>query len=384
MKLTMTDAMKKPMKRMLIGLAILFGLILAFKLIIFLIEKTISKQYQNPIVTISAIQAKTTAWNPTIHVVGSTRTVKGVNVTTELPGMIEKIDFIPGANVKKGDVLVELDIAPDIAKLHSLQAQATLDKITYYRDKKQYSFGAVSKEQVDTDYANMKSAIANVEEQQANIDKKIIKAPFTGRLGISEVNPGEYIDSGQAVVNLQTLDPIYVDFYLPQQEIQYAAVGQTVSVTSDRAPGYTFTGKITTVNPIADKDIRNVEVEATLQNKQEILLPGMFTNVVMSIGQPKTYITLPVMAVTFNPYGALVYILTKTKNEKDGKPIWKAEQQFVDTGDTRGNQIAITKGIKVGDMVVTSGQLKLKNGSLVMINNALAPSDSANPKVAER
>lgn len=375
---------KKPMKIALISLGIFFGVIVFAKLFIYALERHFSKQYQNPIVTITATKAALSSWNPTYHAVGSTRTVKGVNVTTELPGMITNINFTPGSNVKKGQVLVQLDIAPDVAKLHSLQAQATLDKITYYRDKKQYSFGAVSKEQLDTDLANMKSSAANVEEQQATIDKKIIKAPFSGRLGISEVDPGEYINSGQSVVNLQTLDPIYVDFYLPQQEIEHAAVDKTVIVTTDRAPGMTFTGKITTVNPIADKDIRNVEVEATLSNPQEILLPGMFTNVVMDIGKPKSYITLPVMAVTFNPYGALVYLLTKTNQTVDNRPVWKAQQQFVDTGDARGNQIAITKGIKIGEMVVTSGQLKLKNGSLVTIDNAVQPSDSSNPTIENR
>lgn len=384
MKLKFTPEMKHPMKIMLISLAILFGVIIILKLVIFVLEKIGSKPYQNPIVTISAMKAETSSWRSTLNVVGSTRTVKGVNVTTELSGMIEKIDFTPGADVKKGTVLVELDIAPDVAKLHSLQAQAMLDKITYHRDKKQYAFGAVSKEQVDTDYANMKSAIANVEEQQATIDKKIIKAPFTGRLGISAVNPGEYINSGQEVVNLQTLNPIYVDFYLPQQEIQNILVGQMATITSDRAPGVTFTAPITTINPIADKDIRNVEVEATLSNPKEILLPGMFANVAIQIGKPQTYITLPVMAVTFNPYGALVYLLTKTSDKHDGRIVWKAEQQFVDTGDSRGNQIAILKGVKVGDMVVTSGQLKLKNGSLVTIDNTIVPSDAVNVVVKNR
>ena len=368
----------------IICLLVFFGAIVAFKKFIFHEEKKISMQFKNPVVTISAMPAVSTEWGSTIDVVGSTRTVKGVNVTTELAGMIVEIDFTPGANVKKGDVLVRLDIAPDIAKLHELQAQASLDKITYNRDKVQYSFGAVSKEQLDTDYANMQSTAASVEEQKATIDKKIIRAPFTGKLGISAVNPGQFIDSGATVVNLETLDPIYVDFYLPQQEIPKAVVGAVVQVTTDRLPGKTFTGKITTINPIVNTDVRNVEVEATLPNTQEILLPGMFTNVSFSVDKPKTYITLPVMAVTFNPYGSLVYVLKKTNQQHNGKIVWKAEQQFVETGVTRGNQIAVLKGIKEGDVVVTSGQLKLKNGSFVVIDNTVMPSDNPNPVVKER
>ena len=376
--------MKKPLLITIIGLIIFFGVIVGLKQFILHKQKQFSVQFENPIETISATKATSSQWGSEINVVGSTRTVKGVNVTTELSGMIEEIDFKPGSDVKKGDVLVKLDIAPDIAKLHQLQAQAELDKITYNRDKVQYSFGAVSKEQLDTDFANMKSTAASVEEQQAIIDKKIIRAPFTGRLGISAVNPGQFIDSGATVVNLETLDPIYVDFYLPQQQVQDASVGQTVQVTTDRLPGKIFTGKITTVNPMVDTNIRNVEVEATLENPQEILLPGMFTNVVLNVGTPKTYITLPVMAVTFNPYGALVYILKETTQKYNGKPVWKAVQQFVTAGDSRGNQVSVLKGINVGDMVVTSGQLKLKNGSLVVIDNTLVPSDNPNPVVKER
>lgn len=369
---------------MLICLIAFFGCLFFLKQFIFYKQKQFSNQFRNPIITISAMVATKTTWTAQATVVGSTRTVKGVNVTTELSGMITDIDFTPGTKVKKGDILVRLDIKPDVAKLHALQAQAKLDQITYDRDKKQYSFGAVSKEQVDTDLANRDSSAASVEEQQATIDKKIIRAPFSGRLGISAVNPGQFIDSGTTVTNLQTLDPIYVDFYLPQQQIPDVVVGQAVQITTDRLPGKIFTGKITTINPIVETDVRNVEVEATLPNPQEILLPGMFTNVLFNVGTSQTYITLPVIAVTFNPYGSLVYILKKTNQHYHEKPIWKAEQQFVNTGQTRGDQIAIVKGIAVGDRVVTSGQLKLKNGSLVVIDNSVVPSGNPNPKVTER
>lgn len=376
--------MKKAMFFMILAVVILFGAIFGFKRFVAMKQKEFIANMGNQTVTISATAAQTATWDNQILVTGSTRTVKGVNVTTELSGMIREIDFQPGSDVKQGDLLVKLDIAPDIAKLHQLEAQAAFAKITLDRNKKQYSFGAVSKETLDSDVANFESTAAQVEEQKATIDKKIIRAPFSGRLGISQVNPGQFIDAGTAIVNLQTLDPIYVDFYLPQQDIPQIHVGQEIDMTVDRAPNITFTGKITTINPIVDTDVRNVEVEATLPNADKVLLPGMFTNVSITTGKPQSYITLPQLAITFNPYGALVYLLKQTNEKQNNQPVWEATQQFVTTGPSRGNQIAVLKGIKVGDMVVTSGQLKLKNGSRVTINNSVQPSDNPNPDVAEK
>ncbi len=200
--------------------------------------------------------------------------------------------------------------------------------------------------------------------------------------------PGEFTVTfkkpGDKIVTLQTLDPIYVDFYLPQQDLNVIYNGQEIGMTLDRAPGKVFHGKITTINPIVNTEVRNVEVEATLSNPQYILLPGMFTNVILHIGKPKKYITLPYSAITFNPYGSLVYILKKTNKKHNGKTVWKAEQKFITTGETRGDQVAVSKGIKVDDMVVTSGQLKLKNDALVIINNSVTPFNNPSEKAPER
>lgn len=375
--------MKKAMFFMLLSLALLFGAVFGLKYFISVKQKQLATKFENQIITVSASAAKNSTWNSEIDVTGSTRTVKGVDVTTELAGMIREIDFQPGSDVKQGDLLVKLDIAPDIAKLHELEAKAAFAKITLERNKKQYAFGAVSKETLDSDIADYKSTAALVEEQQAVINKKIIRAPFSGRLGISAVNPGEFINAGTKIVNLQTLDPIYVDFYLPQQEIPEIHVGQEISMTVDRAPGTIFTGKISTINPIVDADVRNVEVEATIPNPNKILLPGMFTNLSIVTGSPQTYITLPQLAITFNPYGSLVYLLKPTSQKYNNLPVWQATQQFVTTGAMRGDQIAVLKGLHVGDLVVTSGQLKLKNESKVVINNNIAPSDNPNPSVPE-
>ncbi len=374
--------MKKIMLKMLVGVAVLFGLVFGIKGFQLIMEKRYVKKHSVPIITVSAAQASTSLWQSDLVSTGSLRTVKGVNVTTELGGMIRSITFKPGSDVKAGTVLVSLDIDPDIAKLHELEANALYAKITYDRDKKQYSFGAVSQETLAQDEASYESTAALVEEQKATIDKKIIRAPFSGRLGISQVNPGQYLNPGDAIVNLQTLDPIYVDFYLPQQQVSKIFVGQPIKMTLEKGDA-TYDAKITTINPIVDTDIRNVEVEATVPNPKAALLPGMFSNIDIKAGRAEALVTLPQMGVTFNPYGSIVYILKKTDQASNGKPVWQATSEFVTTGETRGNQVSILKGLKAGDYVVTSGQLKIKTGSLVVINDQVVPSDNPNPHPPE-
>lgn len=373
--------MSKPMIKMIIYVCILFGIIFGIKLIHGLIRKfEEDSRLKHSVITVSAMQVQESSWQPTISAVGSSRTYKGVNVTTELGGMVTAINFTPGQYVKQGDLLVQLDISTDVAKLHALQAQAAFAKITYERNLKQYKAGAISQETLAGDEAQYESTAADVAEQQATIEQKTIHAPFSGKLGISLVNLGQYINPGDAIVNLQTLSPIWVDFYLPQQELQKVKLGKAVTVTVDTYPGQSFTGQITTINPMVDTDVRNVEVEATLPNQEQKILPGMFVNVSLDSAAARPYMTLPQTGVGFNPYGDIVFILKKTQKMLDNQPIWQAKESFVTIGDTRGNQIAILKGLKSGDMVVTSGQLKLTNGSMVVINNSLEPSDNPNPK----
>jgi len=373
--------MSPQMKKMLLYVGILFGLIFGWKIMVTLIRKYEAYyQLKHHVVTVSATAAHKNAWQNAITAVGSTRTYKGVNVTTELGGMITKIDFKPGQMVKKGQLLAQLDISTDVAKLHALQAQALYAKITYERNLKQHKIGAISQETLAENESQYESTRANVAEQKATIAKKTIKAPFSGKLGISLVYPGQYINPGDAIVNLETLSPIYVDFYLPQQDLPKLKLNMPISMTVDTYPKQNFSGKITTINPMVDDDIRNVEVEATVTNKKQLLLPGMFVNVKINVGKPHQHITLPQTAISFNPYGNIVFLLDKTSQKLDKKPVWKAKQVFVKTGDTRGNQIAVLSGIKTGDMVVTAGQLKLMNDSQVIINNSVKPSDSPNPQ----
>ncbi len=372
---------KKRMTIMLICLGILFGGILAYKIFMGLMIKKYMAANSNPVVTVSAMQVDYQTWQARLTASGSLRAIKGVDVTAQLAGMVQKIYFTPGSSVDENALLVQLNADDDIALLHSLEANAELAVITYNRDKAQYKVQAISKATLDTDAANVKNTAAQVAQQAAIVEKKSIRAPFAGRLGISQVNPGQYINPGAAVVMLQTLDPIYADFYVPQQALAQLKVGMPVVVKSDTYPNKTFTGKITTINPGVQVDTRNVEVEATIANPQFELAPGMFAHVEVTIGDPKPFLTLPQTAISFNPYGSVAYIVTQTGKDKKGKPIMTVKQSFVTTGETRGDQVVILKGLQKGQTVVTSGQLKLKNGTLVEINNAIMPPNNPAPKL---
>ncbi len=371
--INMDPKIKKPMTIMLICLGVLFGGIFIYHGIGSLLFKRFLISQQSPVVTVSATKIVYADWQSLLKATGSLRAVRGVNVTTELAGMIQSIYFTPGADVTENTTLVQLNADADMAKLDSLRAIAALAKITYERDKKQYGVRAVSKQTLDTDEANLQSAIAQVDEQIAIVAKKRIKAPFTGRLGISRVNPGQYINPGDTVVTLQTLNPIYVDFYLPQQALAKLKTNQVITLTADTFPGKKWTGKITTINPMVNTDTRNVEVEATIENPRAELTPGMFAAVEIDLAAPQRYLTLPQTAVSFNSYGEIIFLVKEKGKDENGKSNFVAEQAFVTTGETRGEKTSILNGAKAGDMVVTSGQLKLKNGSRIAINNTVQP-----------
>lgn len=377
---------KKPLKWMLISLGVLFGGILLFHVGKALMTNYFIKKMGIPPVAVSATTAQYSDWQMQLKATASLRAVLGVHVTPELAGMVREILFKPGAYVEKNTPLVNLNADPEIAQLHAFEADAALAKITYDRNKAQLAVHAVSQQTVDNDEANLKRANAQVEQEKAVIAKKTLRAAFSGRLGICQINPGQYLNPGDNVTTLETLDPMYADFTLPQQDLAKLAVGQSVLLTTDSFPGETFKGTLTTINSAVNKETRNVEVEATLANKKLKLNPGMFGFVTVIIGEPKRYLTVPETAISFNPYGEIIYTLTpieKTKKErkkKDSVQYYTAHQSFVTTGDIRGDQIAVLQGLKEGDLVVTSGQLKLKNGSRVYINNEVVPSNDPNPQ----
>jgi membrane fusion protein (multidrug efflux system) len=371
--------MAKRMIIMLIIVGVLFGGIFGFKAVQARMMKKYMK-FQMPPATVTAVEAELQPWQPQLKAVGSLRAVRGVDVTSEISGLVRSLEFRSGQTVTADQVLVRLNADADIAQLHALQAAADLAKTTYERDKKQFEVQAVSQATLDAEAADLRSKQAQVAQQQALVDKKTIKAPFSGKLGISTVNPGQYVNPGDKIVTLQELDPLYVDFYLPEQELSKVAIGQAVGMRSDTYPGRSFNGRITVINPKVDPDSRNFQVEATVANPRHELLPGMYSTVEVRAGTEQRYLTVPQTAVTYNPYGDTVYIVQEKGKGPDGKPLLIVQQTFITVGPTRGDQVAILSGVKEGDTVVTSGQLKLRSGSAVVINNAVQPANEEAPK----
>ncbi len=348
--------------------------------------------------TVSTARAQAQEWNEQIAAVGSLHATRGADLATDVAGVVEAIHFESGSDVKQGTLLAELRAGDDIGKLESLRATAQLAKLTIERARAQFDSQAVSRAEFETAEANLKSAEAQVAEQQAIVDKKKIRAPFNGQLGIRHVDAGQYVAAGTTIVTLQTLDPIHADFSLPQQNLAQLRVGQRVVAKSDTYPDTNFSGVISAIDPKVDIDTRNVQIRATLQNPQRKLLPGMFVNVNVNLGKPANYITLPVTALSFNPYGTTVYVVVRDDTVKNDEPKKVDEksaesksadtlivkQVFVTTGPTRGDQVAVLKGIAAGDEVVTSGQLKIKHNSPVVINNSVMPSSDPAPQPKEQ
>jgi membrane fusion protein, multidrug efflux system len=342
-----------------------------------------SMVYQIPPVSVSTAKAEMQGWRPEISAVGSLSAVRGVDVASEVSGLVSLVHFKSGDHVKPGQSLVQLNAEPDVAQLHSLEAAVELAAVILERDNKQLDAQAVSQATLDTDEADLKSKRALVAQQTGVVEKKTIRAPFGGKLGITAVNPGQYIDAGEKIVTLQDLDRIYVDFFLPQQNLSVISLDQKVTIVSDAYPDRTFEGKITSINPKVDPSTRNVQVQATIRNDKHELYPGMYAAATVLAGDVKNYLTLPRTAVSFNPYGETVYIVQEAKGQ-DGKAVLTAKETFVTVGSSRGDQIAILKGVKEGDTVVTSGQLKLKSGAAVVVNNKVIPSSEAVPQLADQ
>jgi membrane fusion protein, multidrug efflux system len=364
------------------------GVILLVAVIASVVVRNIMKQIAQgsapqPAVVVTAIKAAPQEWQPQLNAVGSLRAVRGVDVTTEIAGLVREIRFKSGDEVKAGALLVQLNADSDLAQLASLKAAADLAQVTLTRDRAQLAAQAISQAQVDSDQADLKSKRAQAASQQATIDKKTIRAPFSGRLGITLVNPGQYLNPGDKVVTLQTIDPIYIDFNLPQQQISAVSLGQTVTVSSDAYRGQGFSGKVTAIDAKVDTATRNVQIEATLPNPKKQLLPGMFARAAVDAGEKKAYLTLPQTAITYNPYGATVFV-TADKKDAKGHPQVQAQQVFITPGPTRGDQVAILKGVSEGATVITSGQLKLKNGTPVRIDNSVQPANDQNPAPQEQ
>lgn len=371
--------MAKRLILMLVVVGLVLGGVFGFEAFRSVMIKKFLAAHGAPPQTVSTMKVVEDEWQQQLNAVGSLRAMNGADLSPQVAGTVSAIHFKSGTDVKAGTLLVELMAADDIAKLKSLQANAALAKITYERDLRQFKAQAVSQQSVDVDEQNLKSDLAQVAQQQAAVDYKFIRAPFDGHLGIRQVDVGQYLSAGTAIVTLQALDPIFVDFTLPQQALDEIKLGQTVTVQVDTFPGQNFSGQIMAINPKIDTDTRNVQVRATLKNPDHRLLPGMFATVTITTGAPKRYVTLPQTAIAFNPYGNTVYLVDDKGKNAQGQPEILARQTFVTTGATRGDQIAVLSGVKVGDTVVTAGQIKLHNGSPLLINNSIKPANNPNP-----
>jgi membrane fusion protein (multidrug efflux system) len=375
--------MFKRMIVMLIIVGLVLGGIFAFKAFQGVMMKkymgAMGKQPQTVSTEVAAMQA----WNSKIEAVGTLRAVQGVDISNEVAGLVEELHFESGDEVEAGTLLVKLRVDDDVAALASLQADANLAALTYDRDLRQLKEKSVAQATVDIDAANLEKAKALVAQQKAKIEKKFIRAPFAGNLGIREVDLGQYLSPGTVIVTLQALNPIYFDFYLPQQELSNIKLGQAVNVRNDLFPDKVFPGEIWAINSKVDSSTRNVQVRASLENKDGVLLPGMYAVIDIDLGVSQQYITLPQTAITYNPYGNTVFIVKSKAKDKLGKAELTVEQKFVTLGPTRGDQVAVLSGIEAGDTIVTSGQIKLQNGTPIIVNNKVLPSNDINPQPYE-
>jgi membrane fusion protein (multidrug efflux system) len=368
---------------MLVVVGLVLGAVFGFEAFRTVMIGKFMKTLANPPQTVSTIKASSQEWSSQLEAVGSARAVNGANLSAQVAGTVSAIHFQSGSDVKKGELLLELKAEDDIAHLNALKATAALARITFERDSTLVKTNAVSQQTVDTDKGNLQNAEALAAQQQALVDYKSIKAPFAGRIGIRQVDVGQYLAAGTAIVSLQQIDPIYIDFFMPQQALANVKVGQAVTGKVDTFPKKTFTGKISAINSQVDTTTRNVQIRATLDNKEELLLPGMFVTVDIDTGAPQKFVTLPQTSIAYNSYGNIVYLIDDKGKDDKGKPQLFARQTFVTTGATRGDQVAVLSGVKDGDTVVTAGQIKLRNGTPVNINNDVQPSNDPNPKPAD-
>lgn len=373
-------AMIKPILIMLIAVVVLLGGIFSMQRVFGgMFKKNMAAAAAAP-QTVSTIEAGTSPWQPAIQSTGTLRAVRGADLSAQASGVVDEITFDSGNEVPAGKILLRLKPNDNYALLQQLQAVAELAEQTYKRDQEQFAAQAISQANIDTDVSTLKSARAQVAAQQALIEEKIVKAPFAGRLGIRQVDIGQYLTAGTTVVTLQALDPILVDFYVPQQALAQMKIGQPVSATVDTYPQQTFTGAIEAINSKIDQSSRNVQVRATLHNADKRLVPGMFASVRIQYGEKNEQITLPQTVITYNPFGDTVFVVEKNGVDDKGNPRLTVRQRFVKLGATRGDQIAVLSGVKAGEIVVSAGQMKLRNGASVAINNDVVPANSANPK----
>ncbi len=329
--------------------------------------------------TVSTFTAVSLPWQAETHAVGNVRARQGADLAAQIAGVVDAVRFHSGDTATAGETLLTLRMNDDPAKLAQFEAAARLAAVNYRRDRRQLAAQAISRATVDADLAALQSARAQVAAQRALIAEKVVRAPFAGRLGIRQVDVGQYLAAGTPIVTLQSVDPILIDFFVPQQALAVLRRGQTVDAHVDTYPGQQFLGRVVALNSNVDGASRNVQVRASFPNRDGRLVPGMYADVSVHDGAPHPYVTVPQPAITYNPYGDVVFLVERAGVDAHGKPRLVARQRFVKIGPTRGNQVAVLSGLRAGDTVVSAGQLKLHNGSAIAVNNSVQPSVSPNP-----
>ncbi len=376
--------MFKRMLIMLVAVGLVLGGVFGFKAFVGMKIKEAMAGMANMPQTVSTITAAKTDWQERVEAVGTLRAVRGADLSLEASGVVEEINFQSGDEVEEGKLLLKLRDNDEAAKLKALEAMQRLYELTYERNLRLSKTQAVSQAVVDSDRANLDNFKAQVTQQKAIVDKKSLRAPFAGKLGLRQIDLGQYLPAGTAITTLQALAPIFADFYLPQQALNQIKVGQDIVAEVDTYPGRRFTGKITAISPKIEATTRNVQIRATIDNADKALLPGMHVTVQVSIGAPQRLVTLPQTAISYNPYGDLVYVVDSKGKSPDGKETLVANQTFVTLGATRGDQVAVLKGVDEGQVVVTAGQMKLRNGVPVAINNTVQPTNDPQPRPVDQ
>ncbi|MBI3492835.1 MAG: efflux RND transporter periplasmic adaptor subunit [Acidobacteria bacterium] len=369
-------------KRMFLMLTVTAACIAALGFVKFRQIKTaiaVYASFQPPPEAVTTIVVVQDKWPDTLTAIGTVAAARGVTVSADLPGVVDRIGFESGQSVREGDVLAQLDTRQERAQLTAAEAQRDLAKANFERMEGLLAQRVISKAEYDQATADQRQADARVGEIRAAIDRKTIRAPFAGILGIRQINLGQYLSGGNAVVNLQALDPIYVNFGVPQQDAGKVVVGHGVRISIDDGSGAQFAGRVSAIDSVVDPGTRNVQVQTTLANPGGRLRPGMFVQTELTLGVGRSIVTLPASAISYAPYGDSVFVVTDLKDAK-GQIYRGVRQQIVKLGATRGDQVAIVSGIKPGDEVVSSGVFKLRNGAAVLVNNHVKPGNNPKPR----
>jgi membrane fusion protein (multidrug efflux system) len=345
------------------------------------VKQMMSMPHDQPVPAVATYTSRAVDWVPTFHAVGSLAPVAGTMLSADADGVLKTLHVDNGAKVKAGDLIAELDTSVEQAQLESAQAREELAQVQSKRAKELIAGHSMSQADADAISAQLDQARADVAALQAQIAKKQVRAPFSGRVGIRAVNPGQFIARGAPIISLQQLDHVYVNFYVPQRELPLLQAGHAVDVAIDAFPDKTFPAEITAIDSQVDSQTRNIAVQATLPNPDEALRPGMFVHVNVQLGASQHLVVVPATAIAYASYGNSVYIIEKSK-DKDGHEHLTARQQFVTLGETRGDLIAIANGLEAGQVVASAGVFKLRNGVPVQINNEVQPSAQEHPTPA--